>query len=194
MTKLPKSLVIEGRRYPTWALSVKARDQLNNLNQVDAHIAELNDRLALYRVARGHYQQLLMGALVNIAQKPKPFEATRYFWHSVSKKWAQSAWPIASASLTLGDFESTSHYRQGDRIIWYVKGHGAVGWGVVEMDTHSTKRHLVWQDRVAELDKALAAKMLKEFALRHPNRPSQMLPANADVAGLLAIFKAKSTL
>lgn len=194
MAKLPKSIVIEGRRYPTWALSAKARDQLNNLSLVDAHISGLHQRLAMHSVAREHYQRLLLDALKNVAQASKPFETTRCFWQSVSNIWAHEHWPMTVTRSSMSHFESTSHYRQGDRIICYVKGHGAVGWGVVETDTHSTKRHLVWKAYVPSLDKALAAKTLKAFSLRHPSRSSQKLPLNADVEGLLAALAAVSEL
>ncbi|BCB08576.1 hypothetical protein HHSLTHF2_24660 [Vreelandella venusta] len=77
-------------------------------------------------------------------------------------------------------------------MLCYVKGHGVVGWGVVEIDTHSTKRHLAWRVSVPTLDKALPAKALKEFSLRHPTRSSQLLPAAADIEGLLSALAAKA--
>lgn len=192
MAKLPKSIVIEGRRYPTWGLSAKARKQLINLSLVDAHIAELHQRLAHHYVAREHYQLLLKDALPNPRRQPTVAETTRYFWQSVSKAWIQKHWPLSTPTLGLSAFESTSHYRQGDRVLCYVKGHGVVGWGVVEVDTHSTKRHLVWQVGVATLDAALPAKTLKEFSLRHPSRPSQALPPTADIDGLLTALDTKA--
>ncbi|MBT2801012.1 hypothetical protein J7J49_06730 [Halomonas sp. ISL-56] len=192
MAKLPKSIVIEGRRYPTWALSVEARKQLVNLSHVDAHIAELHQRLAQHQVARNHYQMLLASALPDPHQQPSVSETTRYFWQSVSKEWAQKHWPVRTATFGLSDFESTRHYRQGDRVLCYVKGHGVVGCGVVEMDTHSTKRHLVWRVNVPTLDKALPAKTLKEFSLRHPSRPSQVVPPTADIEGLLSALATKA--
>lgn len=192
MAKLPKSIVIEGRRYPTWALSAKARKQLVNLGLVDAHIAELHQRLAHHHVARKHYQLLLASALPDPQRQPSVSESPRYFWQSVSKEWAQKHWPIRMATFRLSDFESTNDYRQDDRVLCYVKGYGVVGWGVVEEDTHSTKRHLVWQVGVPTLDAALPAKTLKEFSLRHPSRPSQALPATADIDGLLAALDTKA--
>ncbi|GEM_PF-1430631 len=192
MVKLPKSIVIEGRRYPTWALSEKARKQLINLGHVDAHIAELQQRLENHYIARKHYQLLLASALPDPHRQPIASENTRYFWQSVSKAWAQKHWPLSTATLGLNAFESTNLYRQGDRVLCYVKGHGVVGWGVVEVDTHSTKRHLVWQVGVPTLDAALPAKTLKEFSLRHPSRPSQALPPTADIDGLLAALDTKA--
>lgn len=192
MAKLPRSIVIEGRRYPTWALSVKARKQLVNLTHVDAHIAELHQRLAQHQVARQHYQLLLASALPEPNRQPLVSETTRYFWQSVSKEWAQQHWPIRTATMDLSVFETASHYRQGDQVLCYVKGHGVAGFGVVEMDTHSTKRHLVWDVSVPTLDKAIPAKVLKEFSLRHPSRPSQMVPPTADIAGLFSALAAKA--
>ncbi|HBP42282.1 MAG: hypothetical protein ACTJG4_11165 [Vreelandella alkaliphila] len=192
MAKLPKSIVIEGRRYPTWALSAKSRKQLINLDCVDAHIAELHQRLAHHYVAREHYQLLLASALPKPHRQPSVSETTRSFWQSVSKEWAQKHWPTRTATLSLITFESTGHYRQGDRVLCYVKGHGVVGWGVVEIDIHSTKRHLAWRVSVPTLDKALPAKALKEFSLRHPSRSSQLLPAAADIEGLLSALAAKA--
>ncbi|OWV29183.1 hypothetical protein JI62_16420 [Halomonas campaniensis] len=192
MAKLPKSIVIEGRRYPTWGLSAKARKQLINLSLVDAHIAELQQRLAHHYVAREHYQLLLKDALPDPRRQPTAAETTRYFWQSVSKAWAQKHWPLSTPSLGLDAFESTSHFRQGDRVLCYVKGHGVVGWGVVEVDTHSTKRHVVWRVGVPTLDAALPAKILKEFSLRHPSRSSQALPSTADIEGLLSALATKA--
>lgn len=192
MAKLPKSIVIEGRRYPTWALSAKARKQLINLGLVDAHIAELHQRLAQHQVARKQYQLVLASTLPDPRQQPSVSETTRYFWQSVSKEWAQKHWPISMASVDLSVFESASHYRQGDRVLCYVKGHGVVGWGVVEVDTHSTKRLLAWRVSVPTLDKALPAKTLKEFSLRHPSRPSQVVPPTADMEGLLSALVTKA--
>ncbi|MDQ7733694.1 hypothetical protein QT231_13360 [Halomonas sp. SpR1] len=192
MAKLPKSIVIEGRRYPTWGLSAKARKQLVNLSLVDAHIAELHQRLAHHYVAREHYQLLLTSALPDPRRQPNVADTSRYFWQSVSKAWAQNHWPLSTSKLALSAFESTSHYRQGDRVLCYVKGYGVVGWGVVEMDTHSTKRHLVWRASVSTLEKALPAKTLKEFSLRHPNRPSQVVSSTADIEGLLSALANKA--
>lgn len=192
MAKLPKSIVIEGRRYPTWGLSAKARKQLVNLSHVDAHIAELHQRLAHHYVAREHYQLLLARALPDLQRQPQVSKPARYFWQSVSKAWAQKHWPISTAAVGLSAFESTSHYRQGDRVLCYVKGHGVVGWGVVEVDTLSTKRHVIWRLGVPTLDAALPAKALKTFSLRHPNRPSQALPSSADIEGLLSALATRA--
>ena len=193
MAKLPKSIVIEGRRYPTWALSVDARKQLVNLSHVDAHIAELQQRLEQHQVARNHYYFLLTSALPDPHRQLSASETTRCFWQSFSKDWAQQHWPMRTATVSLG-VETDSHYRQGDQILCYVKGYGLVGCGFVEMDTNSTQTHLVWDVSVPTLDKAIPAKMLKEFRLRHPNRPSQMIPAaaDADIEGLLSALAKKA--
>ena len=192
MSKLPKSIVIEGRRYPTWTLSVNARKQLVNLSHVNAHIAELHQRLDRYQVARNHYHLLLTSALPDFNHQPSAPETPRYFWQSFSKEWAQQHWPISKAASGLSVFETASHYRQGDHILCYVKGYGLVGCGFVEMDTNSTKMHLVWDVSVPTLDKAIPAKILREFSLRHPNRPSQMVPPPADIEGLLSALATKA--
>lgn len=182
MPKLPKSVVLEGRRYPTWALSSKAREQLVNLRLVDVHIAELRERLAFYIGARELAQHALRQALT---EKEVSAQQYRYFWHIAPPEWTKKHFPTHAATLSLRSLGASSHYRQDDRVLLYAKGHGVIGWGVVGLDTYSTQRHLALNFEVASLGKALPAKALKEYALRHPNRTSQMLPAGADVEGLL---------
>lgn len=188
MPKLPKSVVLEGRRYPTWALSSQAREQLVNLHQVDEHIAELRGRLAYYTAAREQFQKLLRQAL---PEQEQPVNAYRYYWHIAPLEWARKSFPTRASAISLRLLGAVSHYREGDRILLYVKGHGVVGWGVVSIDTYSTQRHLALCFEVAALDQALPAKALKEFALRHPNRGSQMLPESADVKRLLVALEAR---
>lgn len=188
MPKLPKSVVLEGRRYPTWALSSQARDQLVNLHHVDAHIAEIRERLAYFTAAREILRNDLHRALPNKSAKA---HAYRDFWHIVPPEWAKKHLPCSEPILNLRPIGAGSHYRKGDRILLYVKGHGLFGWGVVELDTHSTQRHLALRFEAASLSDALPASVFKDFALRHPNRSSQILPSGADVEGVLKALEAR---
>lgn len=187
MPKLPKSVVIEGRRYPTWALSSQARDQLINIHQVDVHIAELRQRLAFYTAAHKRSKVFLRKALTEkaLSEKAAPPEAHRYFWHIVPLAWAQEHVPTHASILNLNAIGASDHYQEGDRLLLYVKGHGVIGWGVVEGNASSAQQHLALRFEVASLDDTLPASALKKFSLRHPNRVSQWLPANADVEHLL---------
>lgn len=196
MPKLPKSVVIEGRRYPTWALSSRARDQLMNLHQVDAHIAELRQRLAFYTAAhrrtKAYLRRMLPDEMAPVSKevaKKAPAEMHRYFWHIVPLAWGKENLPTHEAVLKLHSIGASDLYQEGDRLLLYVKGHGVVGWGTVEVDAPSAQQHLALCFEVASLDEALPASALKEFSLRHPNRVSQLLPATADVERLLAALE-----
>lgn len=198
MPKLPKSVVIEGRRYPTWALSSQARAQLMNLHLVDAHIAELRQRLGFYTAAYKHSQVNLRAALSDMAgsghalddkvlgDKVATAKAQRYFWHSVPLAWGEENFPTQAATLNVQAFGASGYYQAGDRVLLYVKSRGVVGWGIVEGEPSSTLQQLVWCFEAASLDCALPASALKTFSLRHPNRVSQRLPGNADIERLLA--------
>lgn len=188
MSELPKSIVLEGRRYPTWALSLRAREYLTNLYQVEDHIAELRQRLAFYTSARDVCQQRLRDAL---PEKSLTSFTSRYYWQTASLEWARANWPVKAPTLSLRCLGAASHYREGDRVLVYVKGYGVVGWGDVQMDTHSTQRLIVWRFVVAELKNALPAKALKDFSVRHPNRASQILPPAADVESLLQALESR---
>lgn len=193
MPKLPKSVVIEGRRYPTWALSSRARDQLINLHHVDVHIAELRQRLAFYRAAYRQSQTSLSRALSeqalsDSARPAKEVSAVgqRYFWHIVPTAWGKANFPSKASALNLHAIGASGYYQEGDRLLLYVKGHGVVGWGAVEVDTSSAKPYLAMRCQAASLADALPASALKAFSLRHPNRVSQRLPENANIERLLA--------
>lgn len=197
MPKLPKSVVIERRRYPTWALSSQARAQLMNLHLVDAHIAELHQRLAFYTAAYKHSQVYLRTALADMtgsdkalseSAPPKETSAVgqRYFWHSVPLAWGEENFPTQAATLNVQAFGASGYYQEGDRVLLYVKGRGVVGWGIVEGESSSTQQQLVWCFEAASLNSALPASALKKFSVRHPNRVSQRLPENADIKRLLA--------
>lgn len=199
MSELPKSVVIGGRRYPTWALSVRARESLVNLNRVDDHIAQLRQRLALYSAARTACHQQLLKSL---PEQPRP--APRYYWHSVPQEWAQARWPVKAPTLELS-LNAARDYQPGDRLFVYVKGYGVVGCGAVEYGVAGNEKgdgvvekgaqaapvQLAWRFKVAQLKDALPASTLKQFAVRHPNRASQKLPEAADIAGLLQALTAR---
>ncbi|UXZ55072.1 hypothetical protein LOS15_03280 [Halomonas sp. 7T] len=196
MPKLPKSVVIEGRRYPTWALSSRAREQLVNLHLVDAHIAELRQRLALYSAAyqqgRASLRQALSeptGSEQVLPERAPPKEAPaveqRYFWHILPLAWGKANFPMQTSVLNLHAIGAGGYYQEGDQLLLYVKGYGVVGWGAVEANT-PTEQLLSLRFQAASLDDALPASALKAFSLRHPNRASQQLPKSADVEGLLA--------
>ncbi|WP_447926413.1 hypothetical protein [Vreelandella sp. EE27] len=180
MPELPKSIVIEGRRYPTWALSLRARENFKRLQQVDEHIATLRERLAFYTSAKSHCLASLKSALPS---------KINYYWHNVPLEWARAHWLLEGERFDLSELSMTDHYRASDRVLVYVKGHGVVGWGEVQLDTHSTQRQLAWRFRVKELKHALPAKRLKEFAVRHPNRASQALPEGAKSKELVAALE-----
>lgn len=188
MSTLPKSVVVGGRRYPTWALSLRAREQLTNLEHVDKHIAELRRRLALYSSARDICQRSLREALPS---KRQVLLEPRYYWQIVSLEWARANWPVKAPTLNLHCLGGATHYREDDRILVYVKGYGVVGWGDVQVDNHDAQCHIIWRFMVEELKDALSAKELKDFSVRYPNRASQMLPASADVARLLKALESK---
>ncbi|WP_417420265.1 hypothetical protein [Halomonas sp.] len=188
MSELPKSIVLEGRRYPTWVLSARARECLANIYRVDNHIAELRQRLAFYSAARDECKQQLLNKLPG---KPAASPAPRYYWQTAPLEWAQSHWPVKAPTLNLHCLGATNHYREDDRILVYVKGHGAVGWGIVQSDNHSKQLCVAWRFMVAELKEALPAKALSDFSVRHPNRASQMLPPTVDIAGLLQALEAR---
>ncbi len=184
MSELPKSIVLNGYRYPTWTLSVRAREQLANLHRVDAYIEELNDRLSFYTSARDLCQRHLLDAL------PKSsLPAQRSYWQTAPLEWARAEWPPRSSSLRLRLLGDAIHYREGDQVLIYVKGHGVVGWGQVETEALSTMRCLVWRFRVATLKDALSAKALRGLGLRHPNRASQLLPTPSGVPALLTALE-----
>ncbi|WP_447529251.1 hypothetical protein [Vreelandella sp. TE19] len=180
MSELPKSIVIEGRRYPTWALSLRARENFIRLHQVDEHIATLQERLAFYTSAKANCLACLKSALPS---------KINYYWHNVPLEWARAHWRLEDRRFNLRELSMTGHYRANDRVLVYVKGHGVVGWGEVQLDTHSTQRQLAWGFRVKELKHALPAKRLKEFAVRHPNRASQALPDGAKTEELVAALE-----
>ncbi len=188
MSELPKSVVIGGRRYPTWALSVRARESLVNLNRVDQHIAQLRQRLALYSTARDECKQQLLKGLPD---KPQASPAPRYYWHMASQEWAQANWPVQASTLELHGLKAASHYREGDCALVYVKGYGVVGWGDVEAGVEATPGRLTWRFKVARLEDALPANTLKNFSVRHPNRVSQRLPSSADVTRLLHALESR---
>lgn len=187
MSTLPKSVVVGGRRYPTWALSSEARQQLINLKQVDAHIAELKDRLAYYLAARKQCQDSLSRSLPT----SQTSQVQRYYWQMAPAEWAHQPWSPESAQLLMRNFGASEHYREGDCLLIYVKGYGVCGWGEVRLDRHSTKRLLVWRCRVTALADAISAKVLREYALRHPTRASQRLPADANIEPLLSALNAR---
>lgn len=201
MPKLPKSVVIEGRRYPTWALSSRAREQLVNLHLVDAHIAELRQRLALYNAASQQSRASLRQALSEqrrseqvLPERVQPKEAPavrqRYFWHIVPLAWGKANFPVQASVVDLHAIGASSYYQEGDRLLLYVKGHGVVGWGVVEVVTSSATPYLSLRCQAASLADALPASALKAFSLRHPNRVSQLLPKSADTERLLVALAA----
>lgn len=187
MSKLPKSVTLEGRRYPTWGLSSRARVQLVNLQKVDEHIAELHQRLDFYSAARELCKEQLRQLLAGGQRSKKAF---RYFWHIVPVSWAHRYLSHRGEVVSLRSLDSSSGYREGDRVLVYVKGYGVVGWGVVGVDTYSTQRHLSLRFRVTALSGALPAKELKKFSLRHPSRVTQRLPADADIERLLSALEA----
>lgn len=186
MSKLPKSVTLEGRRYPTWGLSSRARAQLVNLQKVDEHIAELHQRLDFYSAARELCKDQLRQLLAGSQRNEKAF---RYFWHIVPVSWVHVHFPHSGEMVSLRSLDSSSGYREGDRVLVYVKGYGVVGWGVVGVDTHSTQRHLSLRFKVTALSAALPAKDLKRFSLRHPSRVTQRLPAHADIERLLSALE-----
>ncbi len=186
MFKLPKSIVLEGRRYPTWVLSSGARAQLINLQQVDAHIAELREQLTHYLAVRALFKQRLRDTLTDVSNE----SVTPCFWHMVTREWAEECWLPSSArcSLSLHSMRASNSYQQGDTLIIYVKGLGVVGWGNITPKSHSTELCFTWQCRVETLGRALPAKSLYQFSLRHPTRLSQRLPENADISRLFSVL------
>lgn len=186
MSELPKSIALEGRRYPTWALSLRARKQLTNLEQVDKHIAELRQRLAFCKSARDICQRHLREAL---PEKCQP--APRYYWQIASLEWVRANWPVKAITLDLQCLGEASHYREGDCVLVYVKGYGVIGWGSVEVGADAKQRHLIWRFVVAELSDALPAKALNDFSVRYPNRISQMLRSSAGITGLLQALESR---
>ncbi|OAL57813.1 hypothetical protein A6R74_11705 [Halomonas sp. ALS9] len=189
MPKLPKSVVIEGRRFPTWALSINARKQLVNLYQVEAHIEELRGRLAYQSSVRQLCQAQLREALPpQVKRSTKLGKSTlrpRYFWHVVSKAFAEATLPFSPSKLELHAINASNLYRAGDHVLLYVKGYGAMGWGEVQSDASSVQQYLSLRCCVPVLSAALPASALKAYALRHPTRTTQRLPVGADVNGLL---------
>ncbi|WP_176372185.1 hypothetical protein [Halomonas citrativorans] len=190
MSTLPKSVVVGGRRYPTWALSSGARQQLTNLERVDAHIAQLKDQLAYYTVARKH----CLGSLSQALPVRQPPTVRRYYWQMASPEWAQQSWTAENVPLLMRDFDASERSREGDCLLIYVKGYGFCGWGEVCLKSHSTQHLFVWRSRVKALSDALPAKTLKEYALRHPTRAFQRLPENAHVEALLSALEARSSM
>lgn len=188
MPKLPKSVVIEGRRYPTWTLSSRARDQLINLHLVDVHIAELRQRLAFYNAAFKQSQAYLRQMLSECAPPTKEAyaEGQRYFWHIVPPLGGEVNFPSQVPAISLHSIGASGYYQEGDRLLLYVKGHGVVGWGIVEAAASSEEQYLALCVEVTSLKSALPASELKSFSLRHPSRVSQRLPVSADIEGLLA--------
>lgn len=168
MFKLPKSVVLEGRRYPTWVLSQRARDQIVNLQQVDAYIEEINERLAYLVNAREVCRQHLREAL------SAGHRMGHCYWQTVTKEWAKQHSECASPFL-LRSMPGAERYRAGDTLLVYVKGCGVFGWGKVVLDDLSTQRYFEWQDRVPGLIDAIPSKALGEFGLRHPTRVSQRI-------------------
>ncbi|AZM96697.1 hypothetical protein [Vreelandella venusta] len=183
MSKMPKSVVLEGRRYPTWVLSSRARAQLVNLQQVDAHIAELRERLAHYSMARTLCQQRLLNAL----PKPLSLPAGRCYWHTVPREWVE----LSDVSCPLHAVPGGHSYQEGDTLVVYIKGLGVVGWGAVTVDSSSVC-HFTWRCRVASMASVIPAKTLSQFALRHPTRPSQRLPSDANIGRLFEMLNSRS--
>jgi len=179
MFKLPKSVVLEGRKYPTWTLSQRAREQRVNLQHVDAHIQEIHQRLGYYSGVRALCEQNLKAELHEYETGLK----SRCYWQIVSRTWAEEQC-IEPGICRLRSISSESRYRDGDRLVIYVKGCGAVGWGEVVLDTHSTQRLFAWRSPVSDLGHALTPKMLFRLGLRHPTRKSQQLADQSKVTAL----------
>lgn len=185
MFKLPKSVVLEGRRYPTWVLSQHARDQIVNLHQVDTHIAELNERLTYLAYAREVCQQHLREALSSSAV------TGNCYWQIVNKEYPELQ-DKAIARSSLRFVPGAERYRAGDTLILYVKGCGVVGWGDVVLDEYSTQRYLQWRCRVSSFQEAIPPKALSDFGLRHPTRSTQRIVEKEKVEDLLNCLSALS--
>ncbi len=179
MFKLPKSVVLEGRKYPTWALSQRARDQLVNLRCVDAHIHEIHQRLAYHAGVRALCEQHLKAEL----PEPTAGLSGKCYWQIVSREWADEQ-SVEPSVCHLRSMSSDSRYRVGDRLLIYVKGCGAIGWGEVVPDAYSTQRLFAWRSPVSAPAHALTPKMLFRLGVRHPTRPSQQLADPLKVAAL----------
>ncbi len=181
MPKLPKSITLDGRRYPTWALTAQAQTHIVNIHEVDAHMSVLQTRLEYQYRVREFLETQLRQALET---SPDAEKESRYFWHIVPAEWFKSCWPSSSAPLDLSLLEAANLYQPQDRLVLYAKGQGAIGWGEVH-DT-SSGQVLEWRCRAHRSEEAVTAKTVKLFRMRHPTRRSQRIPEKADIDGLLS--------
>lgn len=180
MPKLPKSVVLDGRRYPTWALSAQARAHLVSIHEVEAHISALKTQLDYQHRVRGLFQAQLNQALTAPALKNAE---PRYFWHTVPAAWFKAHWPVDAPSLPLDVLGADGLYQAQDRLVLYAKGCGVIGWGVVREATSG--QVLEWRCRAHVASAVVPAKTVKHFAMRHPTRLSQRIPTEANIDGLL---------
>ncbi|MFG6668614.1 hypothetical protein ACGK9R_16105 [Halomonas sp. HNIBRBA4712] len=178
MSKLPKSITLDGRRYPTWALTAKAQDHINQIREVDAHMELLRTRMDYHLRLRGLFSMRLQQALGSMAAKEPSC-----FWHTVPPRWFASNWPVSSSFLPLEMLEAQGLYQPLDCLVLYAKGSGVIGWGVVQTTTSGPI--LEWRCRAHAKSTILPAKTIRHLGMRHPTRSSQRIPPEANINELL---------
>lgn len=145
--------------------------------------------------------------------KTQSSRAREVYWHNIGL--ADQAWwdytkreSIVTASFDNQDtpasegYKMISTYKEGDTIVAYASGFGAIGFGVVKGSKPEYKSHglpqfenqhyhrlgVEWKHTVP-LAKAISAQLIKEYGLYHPIPSQQRILNNAGFEKLVAELK-----